>query len=335
LGPIPPDPTARAAIEQTSSGLDGRSQRRSVRVEPPDLRLRTKPGPLSPGEGDVPAQVLLDRLFASQRSVDERPGLAVADGRERRQGRVVAFAEAARLLDEARVELLAGARGDPDAVEIGFDREADPGDGRGIAAGERQRGVAAEGRDLERPRDAARVVAIDPLRQSGRDRLEPIGRRCHPSGKDLRFDLGPSSRVRRERLRVEPAGNCAQVEPGATDEDRQGAAVGDLGKGVASVGGEVRNGKGFVGVDNIQAVVRYAGSRFQADFRGSDVEAAIHLPGVSRDALHRHAIGNQRFGEADRKAGLAGRGGAREHEQWRQALAHEVGIEPRSAYGPA
>ncbi len=96
---------------------------------------------------------------------------------------------------------------------------------------------------------------------------------------------------------------------------------------------EVGERERLVRVDEVEPMVRHAGSIGRGRLGGPDVEPAVDLARVGRDDLGGDALGGERLGEADRQAGLAGRRGAGDDEErWsvtpRRAL-------PRSAYGPA
>jgi hypothetical protein len=136
----------------------------------------------------------------------------------------------------------------------------------------------------------------------------------------------------REQPARQPPGDGPQVQPGATDEDRQTAALRDARQDVGDVGREVDDREADVGIDEVEAVVPDPGAIGGRDLRGPDVEPAVDLPRVGADDLGRAALGDEPFGEAEREPGLAGRGRAGDDEERRvrrQATA------PRRAYGPA
>ena len=166
-----------AVVEQPPRGGE-RFRAGSVRrVQPRDVRLGAEPRRLALGERDVALRVELDRGLARERAVEDRPRLAVADRGERGQARVEPVAQCARLLDEPRVELLPRAAGDPLVMDVGREPQAEPGHGAAVADGRRGFGVAAQLRDLERPRDPARVGEVDPRREPRREGPEARDRR--------------------------------------------------------------------------------------------------------------------------------------------------------------
>src|SRR5207249_3034387 len=164
---------------EASRGGNGRFDRWSGgRVQPVDPGLGPEPGPLALRERLVAAGVLGDRGVASQLAVQDGPCLAVADRGEGRQPRVEVLPERPGLLDQARLELAAGPVGDPRPVCRRLDGQADPGDRPVVVAGGRQvRLAAGDGRDLERPNDAARVGGVDRGSPLGRDAAQPLDER--------------------------------------------------------------------------------------------------------------------------------------------------------------
>ena len=117
------------------------------RVDDREGRLAPEPGPLALGERSLfgGRRARSPRRASARRR--DRPALAVADRRERRQRRVPALAQRPRLLDEAGVELRAGAGRDPPAV---LARARRPAAGPGRAPGSRAARAAAR-----RPRSVA------------------------------------------------------------------------------------------------------------------------------------------------------------------------------------
>ena len=260
------------------------------RVVPGDPGLGPEPGPLALREGDVPGRVAGDRVLAAELAVQDGPRLRVADRRERGEARVEPIPESGRLLDEARVELAVGTCRDEPGVLPGFDREADPGDGTRVAARGRQRTVAAQLGDLEGAGDAPRIAQIRRCGERRGERGQPCGRRREPEGRQLGLDPRPRRQVARECVGVEASGDGAQVQPGASDEDREGPATGDPFERPVRVPDEVGDAERFVGFDQIEPVVRDARSIGGVDLGRTDVEAAEDLPRVGRDDLRRSAL---------------------------------------------
>ena len=212
----------------------------SRRVQPLDVRLRSEPGRLALRELLVPADVELERLRLGQLPVEDGPGLAIADGGERRQRRVEALAQRAGLLEQPGVELLARAPGDPVAMDRRREAQPQPGHGRGVAERRRGRRVAAELGDLERARDPARVGKVDPRRQPRGEPGETLdgGRepvRLRGAASILRAHLG----IGRQGVRVQASGDGPQVQARAADEDREPTALRDPGQRLARVAHEV------------------------------------------------------------------------------------------------
>ncbi len=160
------------------------------------------------------------------RAVEDRPRLAVADRAERREARVEALAEAARLVEEAGVELGPRPRRDPASRARRVERQAEP----------RRRG-----RDSRAARAAARRPRSRRSRGRARRAGGSAGRPAPPiAGAIVRRRStsagSPSvaSRARGERgppgslgsaFGIEAARDGAQVQARPADEDRDAAAL--------------------------------------------------------------------------------------------------------------
>ena len=95
------------------------------------------------GEGDVALLVRGDGFVERAAAIGDVPGFVIADGGEARQCRVVSIAQGDGFLDQAVVELLAGARRDAALVFLALHRQADPCDGSVVPARERPRASAS------------------------------------------------------------------------------------------------------------------------------------------------------------------------------------------------
>jgi hypothetical protein len=120
------------------------------------------------------------------------------------------------------------------------------------------------------------------------------------------FEGGPQPAVDGDG-RNEPPLPGTQVEGGAAGQEH-GPPLPFGGLGQAH---EVRGGERLVGVAHVDAPMGDASAVRLRDLGGADVHAAVHLHGVHRDHDGAGAIG-----DAQRKVGLAGAGGADEDERF-------------------
>ena len=165
--------------------------------------------------------VEVDRGVAGQLPVEDRPGLAVADRGKGRQAWVEPFAQGARLLDQTRVELGAGAGRDAGGVDMRLESQAEPRDRAGVAVERRRRAVATELGDLERTNHPPRVSGVDAGRQRRGKVFESRDRRRQPVGDERRLESGADVGIAGQGVGVEAAPDGAQVEARASREDRQ------------------------------------------------------------------------------------------------------------------
>ena len=161
--------------------------------------------------------------------------------------------------------------------------EAQPGDGTGVPGLLRRWAVARELGELQGARDPTRVMEVGSLGSPRRDGREPTRSGLDAGGEHLALDPGTDVGVMRESVRVEATGDRAQVESGATDQDRQPAARADSGKGARRLRNEVGDGKRLVRVDEVETVMRHPRPVGRRHLGRPDVEAAVDLSRVGRD----------------------------------------------------
>ena len=333
-------------MRASSTRLVGRQQPRDGqrpldrsrrRIEPFDVGLRAEPRPLALRERLVATRVLGDRGLPRQLAVEDRPRLAVADRRERRQGGIEALAERPwpRRSGRRRTGRGRGSRSS---------RGASP---RRPRARSRRRGRRS--RAARAPR--ARRRRPSPSRAPGR---RGAGWRCRSQ---LRVAGRPPAGARRA-ARGRPRGT---PPPAGRGRQRRRAATRRAGRGrprggrdpCRRRGSRARRGRRsrpapgprgraksatrerLIGVDEVEPVMRDAPALGRRRLRGPDVEAAIDLPRVGRDDLGGDPLPHQALRDVDREPGLAGRRGAGDDEQRAAAAVTIRRAMPRSAYGPA
>ena len=186
--------------------------------------------------------------------------------------------------------------------------------------------------DLERSFDPSRVRALDRSRQRRCEAFQTLVGALQAIGREVGADLRPDRGVGRQAGRIEPLHDRAQVEPGAPGQDRHAIPRVERGQDIRDVGVEGRDGEDLVGIDEIEPVVDDPGPVLGGGLGRADVQPAIDLPGVGGDDLGVTAVGQERLGQRDRQAGLAGGGRAAEDDERRR---HAPTIVPRNAYGPA
>ena len=120
-----------------------------------------------------------------------------------------------------------------------------------------------------------------------------------------------------------------QVKSGAAGDDRQAAARGDFGDGLARQPGIFAGGEELVGVDDIDQVVGNAAAFLERELGGADVEVAEDLEGVAVDDLAVEFLSNRKG-----QIALSGTGGPDDRNQWairaRQRL--QVRVRPVSVH---
>jgi hypothetical protein len=115
-------------------------------------------------------------------------------------------------------------------------------------------------------------------------------------------------------------GDCPQVEPRATDEQRGSASRSDGSQRFVRMGREVGRREGLVRIDQVQPVVSDAAACVRRDLGRTDVHAAVDLARIGADDLD-VADG---FGESQRESRLAGRGRAADDDERRMGDAVRV-----------
>ena len=242
---------------------------------------------------------------------------------------------AARLIDQAGVELGPGPRGDPVAVRRGLDRQAEPDDRSRVAAGRRARRIAGELGDLERADDAARVGEVD-RRGEARAQWRSGGRRGARGRPSLSscLEARADGRVARERVGIEAACDGAQVQARAAGEDRDAVPAARSARTARACVAKSATLNGSSGSTRSRP---WCGTRARSaavDLGRADVEAAEDLARIGRDDRHGPAARRRPPPEPDRQLGLAGGRGARDDDE-RRGVGHAPTSAPRSAYGPA
>ena len=155
--------------------------------------LRAEPRALALGERDVAPRVVVDRLVARPRAVEHRPGLAIADGGERRQRRVVPLAQRLAPPPRGRRRTAAG-RGPRSAARAPRGRRrrgraTRPAPDTRAATGSGR--VALERRDLQRADDAPRVAEVGPR---GERRGQPTTAAPASASSAVAFEVGLEGR---------------------------------------------------------------------------------------------------------------------------------------------
>ena len=268
-----------------------RSGRR--RIEPLDVRLGAEPRPLALRERRVAAGVLGDRRLARQLAVEDRPRLAVADRRERRQGRDRTARGATRASSTRPASNWARARlRDPVAVRRRVDLEPDPGD-RPVVAARRGQRPARRRRPsaISRARTTRRGLAVS----IAAARFGATARSRSTSGSSPTARNSASSRARTagsdgSASVGEPARDRAEVQPGAAGEDRDPAAARRSRpaprRAWAAKSATVNGSSGSTRSRPWCGMPRRSAER---RLRGPDVEAAIDLARVGGDDLGRRS----------------------------------------------
>ena len=171
------------------------------------------------------------------------------------------------------------------ACSIGLHVEPEPGDRPGIPAGRRSRGVSLQLGDLERPDDPPRVAQVDGRGEVRGESLETHDQWIQAVLVQLGLQSGADVAVARQRGGVDAAGDRAEVEAGATGQDRDAVALPEVGQHRAGVGDEVGDAERLVRVDQVEAVVGHPGAVRSGHLGRADVEAAEDLAGIGRDDL--------------------------------------------------
>ena len=226
---------------------------------------------------DVALRVQVDRRLPASARRRDRPALAVADRRERRQRRVVPLAEGPRLVDEAGVELRAGpGRRSAGRCSAGLDDELEPerpapGSRRAAGAARRPRASAISRarttrRGLRRSVRAASAGASAASRAG--ERLEPVALEVAP-----RSPPGPSGvrraarpcrcRRRRRAARTRCRRRGSPIPPRSPRARERGRARGP----------ELGDAERLVGIHEVEAVVDDPSPLRGRRLRRADVEA--------------------------------------------------------------
>jgi len=106
----------------------------------------------------------------------------------------------------------------------------------------------------------------------------------------------------------------AEVKPGSGGEDGQFGAAAEIVEREERVAAVVAGGEDFVGLDEVDEVMRDAVLLARRDLRGADVEVAIDLGRIADEDFAVEALG-----EFDAERGFAGGGGAEDDDEarWR------------------
>ncbi len=102
----------------------------------------------------------------------------------------------------------------------------------------------------------------------------------------------------------------AEVESCAGGEDGEFRAAAEIVEGEEGVAAVVAGGEDFVGLDEVDEVMRDVLLKAGRDFRGADVEVAIDLSGIADEDFAIEALG-----EFDGERGFAGGGGAEDDDE--------------------
>ena len=174
--------------------------------------------------------------------------------------------------------------------------------------------MAARLQHLERPRDALAVAGSEPgrgLRVALREAaVHLLGSRGVELRLEPRADLGHPRRRSRES-----GGEGLEVEPRASDQDRQVAARRD---GATRLGGGARVPAGarpLVEPQRVEQVVRHGCALARRGLAGADLELAVHLARVG--AYH---LGIESVGQPLAELGLAGGGGPQDGDHARERV---------------
>ena len=184
-------------------------------------------------------------------------------------------------------------------------------------------GVTPSRAELDRSYDTARVGEVRPERALGVEVLELLDE----IGEGARLELASPARLRR-RAEVEPVHDRPQVQTRAADEQRDGTVGVDRLDGRTGVALVVGGRELFVGVDEVEAVVRDGGTIFGAGLRGADVETAVDLHGVAAHDLDRAAADGEASRDLERHGALAGSGGPGNREQHRVRIGAHATMAP-------
>jgi hypothetical protein len=109
----------------------------------------------------------------------------------------------------------------------------------------------------------------------------------------------------------------AQVESCASGEDRQFRAAAKIVKGEEGAAAVVAGGEDFVGLDEVNEVMRDVLLVARQHFSGADVEVAIDLRGIADEDFAVEALG-----KFDGEGGFAGGGGAEDDDEARERCSH-------------
>ena len=145
--------------------------------------------------------------------------------------------------------------------------------------------------------------------------MEPRDRGAQALAREHAFDGRARVAICGQRIGIEPAGDGAQVQPGAADQDRDAAALRDAPQGIVGVADEMGDRERFVGLHEIEAVMPNVGAIGRGHLGSPDVEATEHLSRIGRDDLRGYAAVAKCPRERQREACLAGGGRARDDEE--------------------
>ncbi len=186
--------------------------------------------------------------------------------------------------------------------------------GTGLEVGlEVARRTAGQKSDLERAAATVAIVRVQPI---GGDRVERpqacveflVGQGAHLAARRVALGVGGLDRV-------EALAQGAQVEARAAHEQRHVTAIDDPHHRLLHPLA-VLHGVGGVGrVDDVDQVMGDLGALGRRGLARTHVEAAVELARIEDDDLDLDAARAQAAGDLDRRAGLAGGGGADQAEQ--------------------
>ncbi len=282
--------------------------------EPVDVGFAAEPGELAFG---VVAMALLgggDGFFAGEFGGENLAGLAVAKGVENGDGRAVAGDDGAGLLYEAVCEHGGGACVDT-VVERGSRRvESDAQDavaGEGIASclpcG--ADGLAGGEADLDGADELGVIVGVDARGgygvESVEDAMEPAGGLALGAASEAGAGFCGAGRAWEETVH-----ECAEVEAGATGDDGEVMAGGDLGDGTAREAGVITGGADIGGGKYVDEVVGDLCALGGGGFGGADFAFAVDGDGVATDDFAVEAMG-----EGERERGFSAGGWTEEQNE--------------------